>query len=92
LRLLLDHNADVNAQAGDYGFVLTSACLRAPRHISREIVQCLLDNGAKVNVRGGRYGTALCAASTCGDVGVVEMLIRAGADVNDAGDKHGDAL
>jgi len=91
LHLLLDHDADVNAQAGDYGSVLTSACRHAPGHISREIVQCLLNNGAKVNIRGGSHGPALYAASTRGDVGVVEMLIRAGADVNDAGGKYGSA-
>jgi ankyrin repeat domain-containing protein 50 len=51
----------------------------------------LIDAGADVNAQDRRHGNALQAASERGYEKVVQMLIDAGADVNQGG-KYGNAL
>jgi ankyrin repeat protein len=55
VKLLLDKNADVNAQGGWYGNALYAATLRG----HKAIVKLLLNKNADVNAQGGRYGNAL---------------------------------
>jgi ankyrin repeat protein len=58
IRILLDHDADVNTQGGEDGTNLQAAASQG--HI--EIVQLLLDHGADVNAYGGKYGTGCLPA------------------------------
>jgi hypothetical protein len=81
-RLLLDKDADVNAQGGEYGNALHAASYRG----HEQVVKMLLDAGAEVNAQGGRYGNALQAASARGHEQVVKMLLNAGAHQHQEGD------
>jgi hypothetical protein len=87
-RLLLDKDADVNAQGGEYGNALQAASEGG----DEQVVKMLLDAGAEVNAQGGRYGNALQAASARGDEQVVKMLLDKGAEVNAQGGRYGNAL
>jgi hypothetical protein len=78
VQLLLNENADVNEQGGDYGNALQAASIRGYTHV----VKTLLDRGANVNAQGGDFGNALQAASEGGHPQVVKMLLEAGAEVN----------
>lgn len=74
---LLDHDADLIAQGGEYGNALQAAS--SGRH--EKMVQVLLDKGADVYVRGGFHGNALQAASDGGHEKVVQVLLDKGAGV-----------
>ncbi|RYN17037.1 hypothetical protein AA0119_g11495 [Alternaria tenuissima] len=87
-RLLLDKDADVNAQGGEYGNALQAASEGG----HEQIVKMLLDKGAEVNAQGGDYGNALQAASARGHEQVVKTLLNAGAEVNAQGGDYGNAL
>ncbi|KAK5728137.1 hypothetical protein LTR17_012145 [Elasticomyces elasticus] len=88
VRLLLEKQADVNAQGGDYGNALQAASVSG----NQTIVQLLLAAGAKVNAKGGLYGSALQAASSKGEEAIVRQLLSFGADVNAQGGFHGNPL
>ncbi|XP_065578662.1 ankyrin-2-like [Artemia franciscana] len=48
------------------------------------VVKCLLENGANPNVRtscGGYFTTALHIAAESGNIGICELLIKAGAEI-----------
>ncbi|KAF4311286.1 ankyrin repeat-containing domain protein [Botryosphaeria dothidea] len=68
--MLLEKNADVNAQGGYYGSALQAALSKG--HV--QVVQMLLEKNADVNAQGGFYGNALQAASSKGHVQVVQIL------------------
>ncbi|KAJ6579068.1 ankyrin repeat-containing domain protein, partial [Mycena vulgaris] len=88
VQLLIDNDADVNAQGGDYG-----NALQAASHNGHEIVvQLLIDKGADVNAQAGYFGNALHAASYEGHERVVRLLIDKGAHVNAQGGRFGNAL
>ena len=76
IRLLLQHNADLNATDKDN-------C--TPLHWASEghadVAQILLENGADINVVSD-HGTPLCVASDYGHLKVVQLLLERGADVN----------
>jgi hypothetical protein len=74
-RLLLERDAEVNAQGGKYGNALQAALAKG----HEQVVKLLLDNNAEVNAQGGDYGNALQAASYGGHELVVKMLLDAGA-------------
>jgi ankyrin repeat protein len=88
LRSLLNEDADVNAQGGQYGYVLQAAS--AGGH--EQVVKTLLDKGAEVNAQGGHYGNALQSASLRGHEQVVKTLLDEGAEVNAQGGYYGNAL
>ena len=88
VQILLDKEADVNAQGGVYGNALYAGSFGGHRNI----VQILLDKGANVNVQGGVYGNALQAASCIGHRDIVQILLSKGADVNAQGGVYSDAL
>ncbi|PPQ87732.1 hypothetical protein CVT26_010270 [Gymnopilus dilepis] len=88
VKLLLDKEADVNAQGGIYGNALQAASYRG----HEGIVKLLLDKGAEVNMQGGKYGSALQAASSEGHEAIVKLLLDMGADVNAKGEEYGSAL
>ena len=72
MELLLQNEADVNAQGGTYCTALQAASAEG----YEQIVQLLIDSGADVNLRGGKYGSALQAASGAGYAGVVRLLVE----------------
>ena len=80
--LLVEKNADVNAQGGEYGNALQAAATRS----NEGIVALLLEKGANVNAQGGEYGNALQAAATGPHEGIVALLLENGADVNALGE------
>ncbi|KAL3422946.1 Ankyrin repeat domain-containing protein 50-like protein 3 [Phlyctema vagabunda] len=86
--LLLDHQADINIQGGEYGTALQAAS--AEGH--KDIVQLLLDHQADINIQGGEYGTALQAASARGYKDIVQLLLDHQADINIQGGEYGTAL
>jgi ankyrin repeat protein len=88
VQMLLDRDADVNAQGGRYG----SALQAASEEGHDKIVQMLLDAGADVNAQSGLYGNALYAASVRGYDSIVQMLLDGGKDVNIRDWEYGRAL
>lgn len=79
IRLLLHHNADVNAKSVD-GTALQVAAYWG----SENLMKMLLDNGADPNGTAiyPEQGRALTHAAASGSRSSVELLIKAGADVN----------
>jgi hypothetical protein len=53
--MLLDKDADVNAQGGEYGNALQAASQGG----HEQVVKMLLDKDANVNAQGGDYSNAL---------------------------------
>ncbi|KAI0165308.1 hypothetical protein GGR52DRAFT_558281 [Hypoxylon sp. FL1284] len=72
LKDLINKNADVNAQGGQYGNALQAASYEG--HL--EIVKFLVEKGADVNAQGGEYGNALCAASIATRVQTMIYLLK----------------
>jgi ankyrin repeat protein len=88
VNMLLDNEADVNAQGGYYNNALYAASEQGHEVVAK----MLIDKGADVNAQGGRYGNALQVASGRGHEAVVKMLLDKGADVNVQGGRYGNAL
>ncbi|KAJ3912927.1 hypothetical protein F5877DRAFT_84299 [Lentinula edodes] len=90
VQLLLEHDANVNAQGGEYGSALYLISLRGYECI----VKLLLEHDVDVNAhaRGEEYGNALQAASCKGHESIVKLLLEHNADVNAQGGKFGNAL
>jgi hypothetical protein len=88
VKFLLDNNANVNAQGGEYGNVLQAASIKG----NTQMVKLLLDNNANVNAQGGEYGNALQAASIKGNTQIVKLLLDNNANVNAQGGEYGNAL
>jgi ankyrin repeat protein len=78
IKLLLEHNADVNAQGGYYGNALQEAAIAG----DLEVVRLLLDNGTTINPQGR------CREERC----VGQVPLRSGAQVNAEGGCLGTAL
>ncbi|THU89418.1 ankyrin [Dendrothele bispora CBS 962.96] len=74
-QLLLDEDADANAQGGKYENALQAASYNGHKNV----VQLLLDAGADVNAQDGEYGTALQAAIYKGYEDIVQLLLDTGA-------------
>ncbi|KAI9834920.1 MAG: hypothetical protein M1819_002643 [Sarea resinae] len=82
-RTLLDAGANVNASGGSAGTALEIAV----RWSSKEIVHMLILEGADPNappplIGEGRKRSALEEAAYMGDLGMMDMLIHAGGNVN----------
>ncbi|CAO2653999.1 Nn.00g107320.m01.CDS01 [Neocucurbitaria sp. VM-36] len=78
VKLLLEFNANPNAEGPDYGYALIASAYDG----TIGIMTALIEAGADVNKRGGTYGTALQAASWFGDAHNVKLLIDHGANLN----------
>jgi ankyrin repeat protein len=87
-RLVLETDADVNAQGGMYYNALQAAS--AGGYLG--IAQFLIEKGAYVNAKGGLYGNALQAALSNGCLDVAYFLVEKGANVNAQGGMKGNAL
>ncbi|KAJ3898534.1 ankyrin repeat-containing domain protein [Lentinula edodes] len=78
VKLLLEHDANVNAQGGHFGNALQAASSKG----HESIVKLLLENNADVHAQGGYSGNALQAASSKGHESIVKLLLEHNADVN----------
>jgi ankyrin repeat protein len=88
VRVLLDQNADFDAQSENYGTALQAASSEG----YEKIVEILLEEGADVEAQSSLHGAAIHAAALEGHYNVVRMLCNAGANVNAQGGEYGDAL
>ncbi|CAG7956910.1 unnamed protein product [Penicillium salamii] len=93
IQLLVSHGADVNAQVGDHGSIITSAISSG----TCEGVKVLLENGVAANssLTGDLsvYGSLLTFAAILGQEDIITALIEGGADVNATPvGKYGSAL
>lgn len=90
--LLLDHGADINF-CGNKGATALSVAIRAKRD---NVVKLLLDRGAdpscthapSLNIRG----TMLGVAASANDIASMQLLLRAGADIDQCGKETPPAL
>jgi ankyrin repeat protein len=81
IKFLLEAGADVNAQGGEYGTALHAFS----NFGNTEIVAMLLEAGADVNADVEPYGTPIEAAldhDADEHMGVIDLLVAAGADIN----------
>jgi ankyrin repeat protein len=93
VRLLLKHGADPNAQsaASEPGFVFgggRSPLMWAAFRGNEAVIQQLLAAGADVKA-GSRLGTPLAQAAWADRTAAAQLLIKSGADVNQAGPADG---
>lgn len=81
---LLEHNVNINHINTSGNTALTEACIwrgRSPRlGKNTRIIRALLDKGADPNISGGNDWTPIMHLAWTGDVGLIKMLIGAGAD------------
>ncbi|UKZ49622.1 hypothetical protein TrVGV298_003869 [Trichoderma virens] len=78
-KILLDYNADPNAQSVEWGTPLGIASYSD----NEAIVKLLIEYGAKVNtISASEHGTALCAAASNGSHSACRLLLDKGADPN----------
>ena len=85
MKLLIDHNADVDGRNAT-----NSTPLRAAAYDGRlEIVSCLVENGADVNARDEFESTPLMISCSNGNMDVASYLIEQGANYH-LQDKAGD--
>jgi ankyrin len=93
VRLLLYHGADVEAAWGDYGEKPLHR-VSYGKHRSQEdgvrVAQLLLDRGADVNTRRKDHQTPLHVASYIGNVEIVRLLLKHGADLEAAWGDYGE--
>lgn len=99
LQFLFERGADVNVEAGLYGFALQSAVMGKHKNVTIPLyrnvgLEFLLDNYPDINVnaQGGRFGSALQAAAYAGQPESVKLLIQKGANVNAQGGEYKNAL
>lgn len=87
---MIEAGAGINACAGD-----SCALMDATEESNLEVVKLLVEKGANVNLSVGKkhsYDYALTAAAFNGEDSIIEVLIKAGADVNNQGGKWATAL
>lgn len=84
VRYLVEKGANVNGSSGtDKSTPLLQAILRD----RTEIVGYLLSKGAKPGTRDSRQMSPICSAAAAGNLEILELLVKAKADVN--GDTYG---
>ena len=75
VELLIDSGADIHADGGNYA----NALVAGVRSGVASVVQLLVDRGANIKTH---CVEALCAASTCGDESMVQLLLDNDVDLN----------
>jgi ankyrin repeat protein len=88
VQILVDEDADINAQGGWYGNPLQVASTKG----HTQVVKILLDKGANVNMPSGQHATVLQVASAGGFEDVVQLLLNKGANVHAQHHWYGSAL
>lgn len=88
VKLLLAHDADINAADAGQETALFKAASRG----HAEVVRILLENGAAVHTRDNRGNTPLLHAAAHGHTQVVKLLLDHGADVNAKNQQDWNAL
>ncbi|KAJ3817527.1 ankyrin repeat-containing domain protein, partial [Lentinula raphanica] len=88
VRLFLENDANVNAQAGHCGFPLYAAAFRG----HKEIIELLLQNKADIDAQDRFHGSAIQAAAAEGYKDIIELLLKNGADVNAQGGPYESAI
>ncbi|XP_018026394.1 ankyrin repeat domain-containing protein 17 isoform X3 [Hyalella azteca] len=83
VRLLLSHNAEVNAQSSSGNTPLMYAC--AAGHT--EVVKLLLEHNANVEDHNENGHTPLMEAASAGHVEVAQLLLEEGAGINTSSDE-----
>ncbi|PIK60415.1 putative ankyrin repeat and KH domain-containing protein mask [Apostichopus japonicus] len=78
VKLLLEYEADVNAQSSAGNTPLMYACSGG----HEEIVKILLDNGAKIEDHNENGHTPLMEAASSGHVAIAKILLERGAGIN----------
>ena len=76
VRMLLEHDADVNAKGRDGATPLMMAAVRG----DAGMVKLMLDKGADVNAKGPQNATPLMFAAGGGSLDSAEILLKHGAD------------
>lgn len=93
VEILLDHNADVNLADGDGRTALSVAALCAPTAAGvksyGEVVCLLLERGADPGHRDHDGMTPVLLAAYEGHEDIVELLLEAGADVDETAGPNG---
>ncbi|KAH9996982.1 hypothetical protein BJV74DRAFT_960877, partial [Russula compacta] len=90
IRQLIERNADINARDNEGKTPLHQLLARGHGDACFELVKFLLDHGADADTRDNEASTLLHAASACGSVKVVELLLKNNANTNiDVKDKRG---
>lgn len=86
VRWLEDQGLACNCVGGRFGFPLQAAVISG----QKDLVRHLLNRGANVSQTGGHYGAAIVAAAAAvrAGLGIVQMLLEAGADLK-AADRSG---
>ena len=77
--ILLDHNADIEAQSDRTKDTALSLACSGGR---QEVVELLLAKGANFEHRNVSDYTPLSLAASGGYVNIIKLLLRAGADIN----------
>ncbi|KAL5364274.1 ankyrin repeat-containing domain protein [Aspergillus floccosus] len=87
VQMLLEQDANANAEGGSCGNALQAAC--AEGH--SEVVSVLLKWGADINTQG-LSGSPLYVAAGKGYIHIVLQLLESGANVNPTGKQYGNTL
>lgn len=80
LRLLLDHGADINYQAGDGNTPLIAAAASSDTALAYDKARLLIERDARLDVANKRGETALMLATGTGNEKLVKRLLEQGAD------------
>ena len=89
VQVLLAHKAEINAKDSVRG---QTALMWAVAEQHRGIVRVLIDQGADVNAHSKGEFTSLLFAARNGDLESAQMLVAAGARINDSAQDGGTAL
>jgi ankyrin repeat protein len=87
VRLLLEYNADVNAQ--DWGGISSLHILATHRTYPPSIAKLLIENGADIEIKDQMGSTPLLLACSYRNMEMIEVLVDSGADIH-ATDRNGD--
>jgi ankyrin repeat protein len=84
VKRLLDKGTEIDARTDSGATALMWACVAGDREITkmREIAKMLITKGADVNARDAYGGSALTDAIYWGSLGIAQLLLDNGTDVN----------
>lgn len=77
VKVLIDYGLDPNKRLNRFG---ETPLMRAVTEKNKPIVKLLLQSGADLNLADDASYTPLMAASAIGDISMIELLVKEGAD------------